>query len=152
MLNTISWQGYWVCTALATIAYYLFLRYVYFRGSLFNGLHRSKKEPSTVTTSNSGVNRGTLSEDIISISRPSQNEEQLWDACMDEINAFFEAQKKSKAVKGEVVFALHQILQKYSALREPETYESISNAIKVQCENICSISLSDEELKGVWYG
>jgi hypothetical protein len=71
---------------------------------------------------------------------------------MDELNAFFENQKSSKAVKSEVMYALYGILQKYPSLRNCDYKESITNVIALQCENICSIHLSAEELKGVWFG
>ena len=151
MLNTISWQGYWTCIALATISYYLFLRFVYFRENLFNGFRPSGKKTESVTSQRADIHRNSISENAVPII-PLDQIERACNACMDELEAFFEEQKRTKAVKGELLFSLHILVQKYPLLRESEYHIAISNAIKVQCENLCSISLNDEEVKGVWYG
>jgi hypothetical protein len=146
MITTISWHQYFIFLAVSTILYYLVVYLLYFRtasgvriqkwGSFNNDLIKKEELPSL-------------------FDHPSNVEDNLEDtvyACMDELNAFFENSKKSKAERSEVIVALHSLLQKYPSLKNSEFRQSITNVIATQCENICSIHLSAEELKGVWFG
>jgi hypothetical protein len=153
MFNTISWQSYWTAIAIATAGYYFFVYLVYFKrnvGMIFQNENQTTKaflspkedhQPSLFDETTNSYSSST-----------EEGNEQVVYACMDELNAFFENSKKSKAVKSEVLFALHSLLQKYPSLKNSEYRQSITNVIATQCENICSIHLSAEELKGVWFG
>jgi hypothetical protein len=153
MFSNISWQQYWTSVVVITLAYYLVIYLLYFRKGfalLFpSGLHeynsplKEKEESRPSLFENDSLGFKQMTEN---------NEEHIAYACMDELNAFFENQKSSKAVKSEVMYALYGILQKYPSLRNCDYKESITNVIALQCENICSIHLSAEELKGVWFG
>lgn len=147
MFTTISWHQYFIFLGVSTILYYLVVYLLYFRNTLETGIHQR------LDSFNSD---STKKEELPSLfDHPSNAEDNLEPtvyACMDELNAFFENNKKSKAVKSEVMFALHSLLQKYPALKNSDYRQSITNVIATQCENICSIHLSAEELKGVWFG
>jgi hypothetical protein len=148
MFNTISWQSYWTAIALATSGYYVFVYLVYFKrnvGMIFQNENQ---------TTNAFVHPKEDHQPSL-FDHPSNAEDNLEPtvyACMDELNAFFENSKKSKAEKSAMMFALHSLLQKYPALKNSEYRQSITNLIATQCENICSIHLSAEELTGVWFG
>jgi hypothetical protein len=147
MFNAISWDEYFIFLAISTALYYLVVYLLYFRNAgeislqtkhrTYDGEQSSREQPPTL------LDQETYAE---------ENLQHIVYACMDELNAFFENQKSSKAVKSEVMYALYGILQKYSSLRNCDYKESITNVIALQCENICSIHLSAEELKGVWFG
>ena len=147
MFNTISWHQYFIFLAVTTILYYLVVYLFYFRNSLETSI-RQKVDSFNYNS--------TKKEELPSLfdhpSHAEGNLEHTLYACMDELNAFFENSKKSKAVKSEVMFALHSLLQKYPPLKNSEYRQSITNVIATQCENICSIHLSAEELKGLWFG
>ena len=147
MFNTISWNQYFIFLA-ASISFYYFVVYLlYFRKTIETGIHQKL---------DSFNYDSTKKEELTSLfDHPSNVEDNLEHtvyACMDELNAFFENSKKSKAVKSELMFGLYTILQKYPSLRNSDYKESLTNVIATQCENICSIHLSAEELKGVWFG
>jgi hypothetical protein len=153
MFNTISWQSYWTAIAIATSGYYLLVYLVYFKrngGMIFQNENQTTKafvHPKEDHQPSLFDNRGDNLP-----SSPEKENEQVVYACMDELNAFFENQKRTKAVKSELMFGLHTILQKYPSLRNSDYKESLTNVIATQSENICSIHLSAEELKGVWFG
>lgn len=144
MLNNISWQNYWIFIGVTTFAYYLVVWLTFLRKSV---------SLRTIF----GRWYFTNSQDRQSLPHPNmisntEYEESIVHACMDELNAFFDNQKKSKSVKTELMYSLYSILQKYPSLKNSDYKESLTNVIAVQCENICSTHLSAEEMKGVWFG
>jgi hypothetical protein len=151
MFSNVSWQEYWTSLVVITLVYYLVIYLVCFRkGSrlsspkqVFNldNLAKEENQSTLFEVENSGFKQ-TVKE----------SEEHIIEACMDELNAFFENQKKRKAIKSDLMFGLYTILQKYPSVRKSGYKESLTNVIANQCENICSIHLSAEELKGVWFG
>jgi hypothetical protein len=64
----------------------------------------------------------------------------------------FEQLKSSKGVKSEILYALQQLLTKYPALKTSGYQKSITTVIISQCEHICAIRLSKEEVDHVWMG
>lgn len=151
MFSNISWQEYWISLVAITLAYYLVIYLVYFRKSLPLS---SPKQVYNLDASAKGESQATLFEGNNSKIQQTmkESEEPIIEACMDELNAFFENQKKEKAIKSELMFGLYTILQKYRSLRTSDYKESLTNLIATECENICSIHLSAEELKGIWFG
>lgn len=153
MFNTISWDSYWTAISLTTAVYYLFVYLVYFRKGFAQRLSfRSQSiHPAPLKRDEGALT--LFEQNSPEFVQPEKDtEEHVVYACMDELNAFFENQKKSKSVKAEVMFALHTILQKYPSLKTSEYKDSLTNVLATQCEAICSIHLSADELKGVWFG
>lgn len=143
MFQTISWQTYWTTIMILSIGYYLFIYLLYFRKGLMNGFQNlSAETPITATTKSFSDNK-TDSENIDNEERPAQS-------CLDEINAFFEAKKKSKTVKSELLYGLHALVQKYPSLKASSYRNTLSNIMVTQAENICSVHLSADEVKSVW--
>ena len=149
MFSNISWQQYWTTLIVITLAYYFVIYLVYFRKAVPLS---SKKQMFDLHTSGKEERQPTLFEaDDAGVAQTvKESEENIVHACLDELNAFFENGKKIKVVKSELMFGLCSILQKYPSLRNSDYKESLTNLIAMQCENICSIHLSAEELKGVW--
>lgn len=145
MFTNISWHEYFTFLAVSTFIYYAVVYFLYFKNPA-----RISLQQSQASFENSiEKEQPTLFNDVSSTEEGLQH---IVYACMDELNAFFEDQKKTKAVKSELMFGLYTILQKYPALRNSDYKESLTNVIATQSENICSIHLSAEELKGVWFG
>lgn len=157
MLSKVSWEAYLIFIALSTLVYYLLVYLLYFRTELKAGLPRmaSNSVDNSETFSFKTEKQNPSLFDPIPINRaPSDEEHQqsIAYACMDELNSFFENQKKTKARKPELIHSLYTILQKYPSLGKSAYKDSITNVIAAESENICSIHLSAEELKGVWLG
>ncbi|MBO9684484.1 MAG: hypothetical protein J7502_17760 [Flavisolibacter sp.] len=151
MFSSISWQEYWTSLTLITLAYYLVIYLLYFKkGKQLS----SQKQVFIPGGSPKEENQPTLFEveSPYSEQRTKEGEEHMIQACMDELKAFFENQKSKKVVKTELMLGLYTILQKFPSLRHSDYRESLTNVIANQCEAICSIHLSAEELKGVWFG
>ena len=157
MFNTISWHSYWVAIALATALYYLLVYLLYLKSGSHiissEGYGQLAKSTGLVSSTESPVHPSLFKDGSKDLrSSGEQGEEHVIEACMDELTAFFDNQKKSKPVKSELMHSLYNILQKYPSLKNSDYKESLTNVIATQCENMCSIHLSADELKGVWLG
>ena len=157
MFNNISWQGYGVTIALLTAGSYLRVYLLYLRKDfLIEWQKRSKFNSKGLFFSPSadGANspadtlqQPSLFDNPEEFQRPENATiEGAVYACMDEINAYLEEAKRSKCVEEEMVFALRTILGKYPAVAASEYKESLTNVIVNQCEYLCSVHLSAEDL------
>ena len=140
MFNTISWQGYWTFIGLALLGYYLSIYLLFFRRR--RDLRLTRSVDNFFSGSNSIENkRSDSSMDIA---------DQGAESCIDEINAFFDEARRTKATKQELVFALQRLLGKYSHIKNSKNHEALSNLIKTLSEQICSVHLSDADMVQVW--
>jgi hypothetical protein len=143
MFENISWQCYWTTIVLCSIVYYLSVYLLYFRKE--SGIHTKQVGGSAVA-----VKTRESSSFCAEGGETATIEEKQEQSCLDEINAFFEAQKKSKAVKKELIYGLRGIVQKYFSLNGSPYQQALSNVMIMQAETICSVHLDDEEIKEVW--
>ena len=153
MFHSVSWHTYWTAIITASLVYYIIVYVAYFRPALNSAL--TGKWFANFSTST----ELTDADETIPASIPrsletsvSEVEDHVIQACIEELNAFFENQKKSRAIKTELMHSLHILLCKYPSLKSSAYKEALSNVIATQCENICSIHLNADELKGVWMG
>ena len=159
MFNNISWQGYWITIALFTASYYLFIYIRYFRKSFFlEGKKRIAAEEQPFSFVNEPADRPSatteqpeLSDHSDDFQLPAKDTiEGMVYTCMDELNAYLEEAKRSKCVKEEMLLALRSILRKYPAIAASEYKNSVTTVLVSQCEFVCSVHLSAEEVLGVW--
>jgi len=57
---------------------------------------------------------------------------------------------KQNFKKQELLFSLQMLLKDYEGLKETNFIEAINNLITNECQNSCSIPLSDEDIKMLW--
>jgi hypothetical protein len=132
MFQGISWQSYWTVLALTTVVYYGLLYRDVFSGSIAGLLKGSSPRQGENTL-------------------PEAEEERVY-SCIDELHAFFDAAKKKKWLKEELLASLAAILGKYSLAKDSGYQPSILNIIRNHSEQICRIHFSKEELDRVWLG
>jgi len=129
MLSSISWQQYIVTLLIATLLYYILVWIVFYKAKI----------PSLI---NNGRTRFHQGED--------QPDEVLTTAqhIIDEIKPLFKGRRNAN----ELLIALQQQLKKYNQWEEPGFRDTINNFIAWQSESICSIRLSERDLREVWLG
>lgn len=142
MFHQLSWQTYWTTIITLSVIYYLTVYLLYFRKEI--GI-RNKRQVVRIPTDVKSPNLPVAESDEESTVEVMQAQ-----SCLDEINAFFEAQKKSKVVKTELIYGLQGIAQKYFSLKNSPYRQALSNVMSTQSETICSIHLDVVELKEVW--
>lgn len=162
MFNNISWQGYWITIALLSAGYYLVIYLLYFRKNF--KIEWSKHSKSTVSSSSPAAPdaatpqqertvQPALFESADDFHYPKvETIEHTVYACMDEINAYMLEAKRSKCAKEELMYGLHGILRKYPTISASEYKESLTNVIVNQCEYLCSVHLSADDVVRVWLG
>ena len=148
MFQSISWGHYWTVIISLTSAYYLFAYLTYFNGAKHLLYKKGQLSSASLTLHDK---RKSTTEDKDDAG-PDEIEETVFGVCMDELNGFFENQKKSRPVKTEMISALRAILKKYPSLRTSSYKESLSRLIAAECKTGCSIHLGADELDGVWSG
>jgi len=131
MFTQISWSSYIVTVLLLSAVYYLFIGYLYYRDDLLQ-LVSGKR----ITTNGNVVSK--------------QRHQSLIQSFSDEVKAFMEQAGKDKLDKKDIIQSLQLLLQKYPALKDSSSQESIQNLIVNECTSYCSIHLSDEELSVLW--
>lgn len=68
----------------------------------------------------------------------------------EELGHYFEAARRRRCKKEEVLSSIIAILQKYPMLKASSHQDTIINLIVVQCRNICSLSFSRDEVEKRW--
>lgn len=142
MFEHISWQTYWTLIAVLSTGYYLAVYLLYFRKGLVRRLQTQNLLAEDLT-------KASPSSSIINNENIDKAEPQA-ESCLDEINAFFEAKKKSKVEMNELLYGLHGIARKYSSLKDSPYSDMLSNIIVTQAQSICSVHLGVDEVKAVW--
>lgn len=70
----------------------------------------------------------------------------------DEIKAFYSGVHVNGYSKVGLLKSTQLILSKYYPVTGTEHVTSINNMIKECCQNNCSITVSEDDLKGIWQG
>ena len=134
MLNEIAWQTFWLAIMTVFVLYYSVIYWFYFRG---NAISFYPKNPA-VFESGAGMSR-------------VQEEDIIVNACLDEINAFFEEKKKCRTVRADVLNGLQHIFQKYPSIKG-SYQEAIQKVIATQCANSCGIQIDCDDIGKMWLG
>lgn len=159
MFNGISWYSYWVTIALLSAGYYLTIYLLYFRSDFVFG-HRRKEDVGISASSEllqkeepASVTQPSLFDDLAPEFQrpPTDSEEEIVYACMDELTAFFEAVKRTQWHKDALHFTLRKILNKYPSLERSSYKESFQKVLTTQCAHHCSIHLDKEDLVRLWH-
>lgn len=152
MFNTISWQAYWMAIAFITAGYYGVVFLLYFRKniSFSTGAGTAGTLRDSSTQSDHTSMNGTLANEFSSPAEGSS--EHLVYACMDEINAYIQEAKRTKADKENFLLSLRRILSKYPAIKATEYKEAITSVLISEAAHHCSIHLSEAEVDSVWLG
>jgi hypothetical protein len=129
MLTSISWQQYFVCILIATLLYYIFVWIVFYKAKI----------PSLIANTRSFSHYGEDHPDEVLTTAQH---------IIDEIRPIFKGRRNSN----ELLIVLQQQLKKYNQWEEPGFRDTINNFIASQSESICSIHLSERDLREVWNG
>jgi len=157
MLNTISWQGYWLSIALSLAGYYLTVYLLYFRSDFKISLPPRRKSPNAdafLQPRSEGVQEtGIDFSHHPEFQKPDPgSDEHFVYALIDEVAAYFNEVKKGRVVKEELLFALQRIAAKYPAIKDSAYKESIGSVIISEANHHCSVQITSEEMGHVWLG
>lgn len=142
MLQSISWQNYFTLCAVLLAIYYTAILFLYYRQDLallFRQQISFKKQGAFAPA------------DQTAALQTGNNIDALVSTLTDEIKAFA-ASAGNQYNKTELQYGLQLLLKKYAVLKNSEIKAGITKTIINECENNCSIVLSDEEVGMLWNG
>lgn len=140
-------QGYGVVIALTIAAYYL--------KNYILSTHKDSKDATSKNQRSKCLNAtqtslfATETESRFPKSA-EQHAEQIVYSCLDELNACLEEMKRMKCNRLDLIRSLKTIIAKYPSLKSSDYKESLNNMLVVQCENMCSVHLSADDMVLVW--
>jgi hypothetical protein len=150
IIKQISWAEY--CTAMAVLCavYYFVIIVLYFRREVFELISGKRKLLATAPLPSSSPHHPAANSVRTAEGNTSQEEKlfALTNQLMQELQPVF----GNEYVKGELMTALQLILRKYPLLKGTAFQASVNNYIGMESENQCSVSLSEQELSGIWQG
>lgn len=163
MLGNISWSFYWTVIVIGLLIYYSVLFVLLYKSGLFSKIKfttvpsRSQKpEPAgnpqpnlfgfeSLAVEISGGQASQLPGDD-KILMPLVHD------LINELKGFITGIAERSFIKEEVVIGIQLIVNSYKNLEGSSYQKSINDFIKTECEDYCSIHLSEEDIKRIWIG
>lgn len=160
-MQNISWNLFWTVIACSGVVYYLAVYLLNFSG--ITALQRKivtaaslKARNETNVTLLAG-NPAQGDPDGIGDYRKDQYQdagsehiEYIESSCLDEVTAYLEQCRKSKADKREVLLAIRRIITKYPALQNTHSKASLTSMLTVLVQDTCAIHLGEKDFAVVW--
>ena len=153
MLSSISWSQFLTTLLILLFIYYLLVISCFYKREIFrfftprpsqldgfpfsNGQSGSQLPPNEITTEKP-VDDSHLSQDVYEL--------------LYSLKSLLETAAKTKTIKEELVMALQLLLRNYSNLKDLPIKTEINQQIAADAKNICSITLSEAEMKMLWNG
>ena len=149
MFQALSWQNFLVGLAVFSAAWYAVVGLLYY-SSDFRRWTQSMSEKVF------GYYKPTdLSKKLPVEAEPDHEDQRdLFKSALclrDEISAVLNQSLQRRFVKEEMMMALQKKIQNYPALRQTAFRVEMNKFIDEETKNRCSIRLSEDELKMLWY-
>jgi len=150
MIKQISWAEY--CTAMAVLcsAYYIVIIVLYFRREVLDLFSGNKKLVAPAPLPSSSPRHPAAN--LVRTAEGNTSQEEKLFALTNQLMQVLQPVFGNDYVKGELMTALQLILRKYPLLKGTAFQVSVNNYIGMESENQCSVSLSEQELSGIWQG
>jgi len=146
MLQSISWKVFLITILTLIAIYYFAILFLYYKKEILRILNA---RPFVFELK--GKTNPFSSEPKESTSDTKDTFSFVHDL-MEELKQIFLSALKNGYHKEELVMALQILLRDYQQLKQANVYTEINNHIATRCKDICSISLSDDELNMLWNG
>ena len=151
MFATISWSDYFTAIIITALIYYLVVLYIYYRNELVLLVKSKRNLPRAAAYQHPIQSYSLFEETNTEFSHPPiDSKEHVVYAFMDELTAFFEGTKKTKIIKEQLLYSLQRVLRKYPSLKDSEYKQSLTNVIVSECEHICSLHLTADDVVRMW--
>ncbi|HEX8331184.1 MAG TPA: hypothetical protein VF622_01110 [Segetibacter sp.] len=140
MINSISWASYGYALTISLFIYYLIIGFVYYKDDIRQLL--SGRQSALQFTKGEYMPAPSAEGDkgLFSI---VQN-------LADEIEAFFQEASGQNYGKGELLSSIRLLVSKYPVVASTSYETYINSIIKKNIQVYCSITIGDDDIKGVW--
>jgi hypothetical protein len=131
MFEAISWSSYWLTVFVLAVIYYLVIVLLYFKREL------------------AGLIRRRSSDGIIADHLPEPELQQYF---QNEISAFIQQSGQNASAKEEMLFGLQRLFHaaRFEGFDKTAYKEAINKDIINECQQYCSVHLSEEDLRVLW--
>jgi hypothetical protein len=153
MLSAISWSQFLTTIAWAILIYYLVVAILFYRKEIFSLFKTASSGPFAFSFGRENHER-TLSYNEMTAATGKEDPYQdgeLHDL-LEDIKSLLSTAVKAKTVREELVMALQLLLRDYPVFKNLPLREEINQHILTECKVICSITLSEAEMKMLWNG
>ena len=150
MFSNFSWSEYLFFIAILSLVYYAVVLYTYYRHDFLIAIKRNQFSSPTAHVKANDSTQSNITAAIIPEDNKAKGEEAAFQSLLDEVRAYLEEKSQTKVEKSLLLQDLDMIAGKYPSLAESIYKESIEEFIANQVEMNCAVSLSEEELRGIW--
>jgi hypothetical protein len=153
MLSSISWSQFLTAIAYFLVFYYIVLAGLYYRIEVL-GLFKPKTIRQNAFSQGNVISDRSIAIGNMSgeVGKEDTDTNGKVHELMQEIKDLLATAAKAKTIKEELLMALQMLLRGYPDLKELPIISEINQHIVAECKNICSITLSDAEMKMLWNG
>jgi hypothetical protein len=152
MLSSISWSQFFTTLFLLLVIYYFFVISLFYKKEIFRFfIARPKpdgfpfyREANGMPLSDGETTKRKAADDTVQ----SQDLTEL----LNNLTSLLTTAAKAKTIKEELVMALQILLRDYSYLKDLPIKAEINQHVFAEVQNICSITLSEAEMKMLWNG
>jgi hypothetical protein len=153
MLSAISWSQFLMTITFVLLIYYLIITAFCFRKEIFNFFKPRVSGPQGFTLSNQSQEH-PLSYNEITAATGKEDPyiNGKVHELLEELKSLLSTAAKAKTVREELIMALQLLLRGYPVFKNLPLREEINQHIITECKVICSITLSEAEMKMLWNG
>ena len=146
MLNNISWASYTYAISIILLIYYVFVIAIFYRKDLQGILARHRERGAPLHATPANVDADGYSQDVPTEAKVSNETHEL----LLSLQSLIKKAAARKFPKEELLHSLKLKLQTYPSIEDIRLKGNVNNFIKLECENNCSIHLTEEEVKVLW--
>lgn len=150
MFSNISWSAYLAFIAVSALIYYAFVFYTYYRHDLLKTLKGKQAFANSVHFTGDVSMQSTLPSAINHEDYKPKLEESIAQSFSDEVLAYLQEAGQSDIAKDILLQCLSVIAGKYPSLAQSVHKEFIDEFVISQTEINCAVSLSEDEVRGIW--
>ena len=147
MFSNISWKDYSIFLLVVLFIYYSVVFIVLYNNAFAQFLKVKFLNKTFNSDGENNLLRDSIDELYNGNNDPAINPPM---SLKNEIKSRLEKAKIKKTIPEEIMMSLQLILQNYDSLKLSQSKQEINNYIKEECENICSIHFSEEEINQMW--
>ncbi len=153
MLSAISWSQFLTTIAVILFIYYSIASTIYFRKEIFNLFWPKVSSPQGFALANETPDHPhSYNEITAATGKEDPYIKGKIQELLKDMKSLLSTAAKAKTVREELIMALQLLLRDYPVFKNLPLMEEINRNILNECKVICSITLSEAEMKMLWNG
>jgi hypothetical protein len=153
MLSAISWSQFLTTITIIILFYYLVVAILYYKREIFSLFKTASSGPHAFSFGRENQDRPISYNELTAATGKEDPylSGKVHDLLEDVKNLLLVG-AKVKTIREEIIVALQLLLRNYLVLKDLPITAEINEHIIAEAKGICSITLSDAEMKMLWNG